>query len=34
MNLNLEVGDNKFRLTKTSGNFTARIKYRQLYLGV
>ena len=34
MNLNLEVGDNKFRLTKSSGNFSARIKYRQLYLGV
>ena len=34
MNFNLEVGDNTLQLTKDSGNFSAKITYRQKYLGV
>lgn len=34
MELNLLLGDNKFRLTKKAGEFTCRIKYRQKYIGV
>lgn len=34
MGLNLLIGDNKFRLNKSSGSVYARIKYRQKYIGV
>ena len=33
-NLKIEIGENKFRLNKTSGSFRARISYRQKYIGV
>ena len=34
MNLNLDIGKNKFRLNKTSGSFNCCISYRQRYIGV
>ena len=34
MNLNLLVGENKFRLLRNSGDFSVRIRYRQKYIGV
>jgi hypothetical protein len=34
MNLNIEMGLNTFRLNRIDGNFSARIKYRQKYIGV
>lgn len=34
MGLNIEVGENEFRLIKSQGNFTCRIRYRQKYIGV
>ena len=34
LNFNLATGENKIRLTKLDGNFSARIKYRQKYIGV
>ena len=34
MNLNIENGLNTFRLNRIDGNFSARIKYRQKYIGV
>jgi hypothetical protein len=33
-NLKIEIGENKFRLNKTSGSFRVRISYRQKYIGV
>jgi predicted phage tail component-like protein len=32
--LSIDVGENKFRLSRTSGSLRARIKYRQKYIGV
>ncbi len=34
MNLNLELGENTFRLNQTGGSFTCSLKYRQKYIGV
>ena len=34
LSFNLGIGENRIRLTKGSGNFTAKIKYRQKYIGV
>ena len=34
MNLNLEVGDNKMKISKDSGFLTCNILYRQKYIGV
>ena len=34
MNLNIEIGLNKFRIARDVGEFSAKIKYRQKYIGV
>ena len=34
MNLNLSLGNNQFRLARTSGNLNCKISYRQKYIGV
>jgi len=34
ISLNLEIGENQLRLTRDSGDFTCRVKYRQKYIGV
>ena len=34
LSFNLGIGENRIRLTKGSGNFTVKIKYRQKYIGV
>ena len=34
MGLNLEIGENQFRLSRTQGNFNCRISYFQKYIGV
>ena len=34
MNMSLGLGNNQFRINRTSGNMTVRIKYRQKYIGV
>ena len=34
MNLNLQVGDNRFRITLEEGNAVCKISYRQKYIGV
>lgn len=34
MGLNLAIGDNQFRINKTSGEMVVRITYRQRYIGV
>ena len=34
VNLELELGENKFRLNKKSGSFNAKLTYRQRYIGI
>lgn len=34
MGLNLEIGENQFRISRTQGNFNCRLTYRQKYIGV
>ena len=34
MNLNLQIGDNRFRMTIEEGNAICKVSYRQKYIGV